>query len=143
MKTRKKTKIKSTKEHTKQSDEMTLRAREKMMLVQLGELYSKPMPPVDTEPVYEDGQQKSGNYRADRLPMLALLKISILLEEGAKRHQDEDPMKPKWLGTPVREHLNRAMVHIFAYFSSDKSEDHLTHAACRLLFALHCDQVKN
>lgn len=101
------------------------------------------LPEVDQDPNYnEHGQQTSGAYRADLLPMLALLKISILLQEGAKRHKDEDPSNPKWIQTPVREHVNRAMVHLMSYLNSDTSEEHLVHAATRLLFAVHCDLMK-
>lgn len=102
-----------------------------------------PLPSVDQEPVYDQvtGGQKAGEYRADRLPMKALLAICHLLKEGAERHKDEDPENPKWLATPVREHGNRAMIHLMAYFNGDRSEKHLVHAACRLLFAVHCDIV--
>lgn len=97
------------------------------------------MPPVDTPPVYGNNGQQPGNYRADRLPMLALLKISHLLKEGAERHKDENLESPKWLATPTREHCNRALVHLMCFLSGDTSEDHLLHASCRLLFAVQCD----
>lgn len=92
-----------------------------------------------SEPEYGDKGQKSGRYRADLLPIEALLDISELLGEGAKRHNDTDPSNPKWVATPTREHVNRAMVHLMGYLAGDTQEAHLTHAACRLLFALSCE----
>lgn len=92
---------------------------------------------TDSPPVYgSDGAQQAGNYRADLLPHLALLTISQGLKRGAERHKDSDPDDPKWSKTSVREHLNRALVHIHAHFAGDTQELHLENAAMRLLFAL-------
>jgi hypothetical protein len=98
------------------------------------------LPSTDQPPIYnQKGEQQSGEYRADRLPMQALLHLSHLLKKGADRHKDEDPENPKWMATPTREHLNRALTHIFSFLSGNKQEDHLANAACRLLFALQVD----
>lgn len=95
-------------------------------------------------PTYDPikGGQVADHYRADLLPMRALLQISHLLKEGSKRHQDENPEQPRWHKTEVREHLNRALCHIMAHMIGDVSENHLLHAATRMLFALECHQLQ-
>ena len=70
-------------------------------------------------------------YRCDLLPPLAVLEIAAVLHRGASSHGEEN-----WRKVSVRDHLNHAMTHVLAHFAGDASDGHLSHAACRLLFAL-------
>jgi len=46
-----------------------------------------------------------------------------------------------WNGlTPAEESLEHAFDHIEAYFKGDRSEDHLGHAAARLLMACQAEE---
>lgn len=70
-------------------------------------------------------------YRVDLLPPLATLAVGAVLQEGAEKYGEEN-----WRGIPVKENINHALIHLFAYLGGDKQEPHLDHAACRILFAL-------
>jgi hypothetical protein len=54
------------------------------------------------------------------------MRIAGLLKHGAVN----------WCNIPEKEHLNRALAHLFAYRAGDESEDHLEQAVCRLLLVL-------
>lgn len=74
-------------------------------------------------------------YRADLLPPLATLKVCQILHEGAEKYGDKN-----WMGIPLESHLNHALIHLFAYLQGDVSDEHLSHAVTRLLFALDIDE---
>lgn len=76
------------------------------------------------------GSQSAIPYRMDLLPYLALLCIAKILDEGERKYG-----KDNWRSIPVVEHLNHSLTHIAAFLTGDTQDDHLGHAACRLLFA--------
>lgn len=78
------------------------------------------------------GSQSKCRTRFDLLPPSALFKVAEVLAEGAAKYGDKN-----WELIPVDDHLNHALNHLFGYLGNDKTEDHLSHALCRLLFA--CD----
>lgn len=81
--------------------------------------------------VNEAGAKQSHSpYRVDLIPPLALLDVAAILEHGARKYGENN-----WRGIPVNDHLNHALVHIFAHLSGDTQDNHLGHAACRLLMA--------
>ena len=77
------------------------------------------------------GKQSGSPYRADLLPALAVLAVAGVLKHGADRYGADN-----WRVIPAVDHLNHALVHIFAWLAGDKSDDHLEHAACRVLMGL-------
>lgn len=82
--------------------------------------------------VNADGGKQSGSpYRVDLVPPLATLAVASVLKEGADKYGDNN-----WKKIPIKDHLNHALTHAFAYLAGDKSDDHLEHLACRVLFAL-------
>lgn len=76
------------------------------------------------------GKQSDIPYRCDLLPAKGVLDVARVLKAGEKYGKDN------WRLIPQSDHINHAMTHILAKQAGDASEDHLAHAACRLLFAL-------
>lgn len=77
------------------------------------------------------GGQSRSLYRMDLLDPKALLETAKVLKEGADKYGAEN-----WRLIDVDDHLNHALIHIYAYLAGDKSDEHLSHVVCRALFAL-------
>jgi Domain of unknown function (DUF5664) len=77
------------------------------------------------------GKQSKLAFRSDVLPPAAIVRTALVLTDGAARYG-----KDNWRKIPQTDHLNHAMAHLFAHFGGDTSDDHLSHAACRILFAM-------
>ena len=75
--------------------------------------------------------QSRVEYRLDLVPPLALLSVGQVLKEGAEKYGVDN-----WRGIAPDEHINHALVHLYAFLAGDTQDDHVTHAACRILFAL-------
>jgi dATP/dGTP diphosphohydrolase len=67
--------------------------------------------------------------QADTMPLLALYLGWV--ERGRRSHRTG-----VWRLKPVQKHLQHARKHLDLLASGDGGEDHLAHAACRLLMAL-------
>ena len=67
-------------------------------------------------------------------PSLAVLRVGAVVKAGLTRYEPDN-----WRKIPQRDHLNHALVHMLAYNAGDRSDAHLDHAACRLLFALETE----
>jgi hypothetical protein len=67
------------------------------------------------------------------LPWRALKSIGEMMEYflSIGKHGKDD-----WRRMPEQEHVDHADGHMALYDAGDDSEDHLAHAACRLLMAL-------
>ena len=77
------------------------------------------------------GKQSRSLYRCDLLPAKATLAVASVLEYGVRKYTLNN-----WRLIPTRDHINHALVHLFAFLAGDTSDDHLGHAACRALMAL-------
>lgn len=77
------------------------------------------------------GSQSASKYRADLLPAMAVLNIAAILDAGARKYGVDN-----WRKIDRADHINHAMVHLLAHIAGDTSDDHLGHAACRVLFAM-------
>lgn len=82
------------------------------------------------------GKQSEQSYRCDLLPVDAVLAIARVLKAGSDKYGENN-----WHAIDARDNLNHALTHIFAWLGGDRSEDHLSNAGCRILFAL--DQVRS
>lgn len=85
------------------------------------------------------GKQHYRPYRCQALPPKALLEVGKVRYIGFNQLGYEDD---NYKNIELTEHLGRALTHIFAYLAGDKQNNHLSHAACRLLFALEMELEK-
>lgn len=77
------------------------------------------------------GKQSDIPYRCDLFPAGAYLHVSAILAEGAKKYSEWN-----WVNVPFGDHINHVLTHIKAYGAGDRSDDHIGHAACRMMMAL-------
>lgn len=96
--------------------------------------------PPDSDTVINElgGKQAALEYRCDLLPAQAILAISELLKDGAEKDGEWN-----WRLIPIKDHINHALVHLFAHNAGDGCDDHLLHAATRLLFAMDMKVVED
>lgn len=78
------------------------------------------------------GIQTKLPVRCDLLPADVLLEVSKVLAHGADSYGENN-----WKLIDVNDHINHALTHIYRFQIEDNSEDHLSHAICRLMFAAH------
>ena len=71
------------------------------------------------------------------LPMAALLRLSLLYEEGAKKYGRFNYLK----GIPVSSFIDSAERHLAKYIAGWDDEDHLAAAAFNILGALQMEET--
>jgi len=82
------------------------------------------------------GKQHVRPYRMQAIPPKAIMEVGKVRYKGYNElGYDDDNYKL----IDIREHIGRALSHLFAYLAGDESNDHLSHAACRTLMALEKD----
>lgn len=79
----------------------------------------------------QGGKQHHCPCAPSLLPPTAILEVSKILKAGADVYGIDN-----WRKVSRKEHLDHALTHIFLFFIGDTSEPHLSHAACRILFAM-------
>ena len=77
------------------------------------------------------GKQSKLKERFDYLPPNAVSSCARTIGYGESKYGEGN-----WKKISILSHINHALAHLFKYLAKDKSEDHLSHAASRLLFAL-------
>ena len=80
-------------------------------------------------------QQSAIPARMELIDPLAIIDLGKVLMEGAAKY-GESKRGEGWYKIPTANHLNKALIHIYAYLAGDTSDDHLGHAQCRVHMAL-------
>ena len=83
------------------------------------------------DPETSDGKQTKIDFAFDLMCPQAMLALARVLQEGRERGRTE----AGWKSISTADHLNHALMHIFAHQIGDRQEDHLQHAFCRLMMA--------
>ena len=91
--------------------------------------------PIITENA-DGGKQHRRPYRMQAIPPKAIMEVGKVRYTGHEMLGYDD-LNYKLI--PMEEHVGRALLHIFAWLDGDQSNQHLSHAACRLLFALEME----
>jgi hypothetical protein len=79
----------------------------------------------------QGGAQAKAYYRFDLMDAKALFALGKVLYEGAEKYGENN-----WRKISVNDHINHALIHIYAYLAGDEQDEHLEHAFCRLMMAL-------
>lgn len=82
-------------------------------------------------PMAKDGLQAETLYRFDLVDAKAMFAMTQVLATGAEKYGANN-----WRKIPVEGHINHALAHLYAYLAGDASDEHLTNALCRTMFAL-------
>lgn len=88
-------------------------------------------PNISIEINEHGGKQSKSPYRFDLIDAPAIFDLAERLAYGAERYEEEN-----WRKIPEKDHLNHALVHIYAHIGGDNQDKHLEAAFCRLMMAL-------
>ena len=77
------------------------------------------------------GSQSYVPVRFDLFDAASMFEMAKVLHVGAEKYGEDN-----WRLIDVEDHLNHLLMHTFAYLAGDATDDHLSHALCRAMFAL-------
>ena len=76
------------------------------------------------------GAQSKALYRFDLIDAPTLFKVARVLATGAEKYGENN-----WKMIDAESHINHAISHLYAFLAGDQSDEHLTNAICRVIFA--------
>lgn len=80
----------------------------------------------------DNGVQSLIGYRFSLIPPFGITSVAMTMAEGERKGYKNQG----WQVLGIDTHLDHAMGHIMAHMMGDRKENHLSHAACRILMAL-------
>ena len=78
-----------------------------------------------------------GKGRYDLISPLALRRLALVYERGAKKYGDHNWVK----GQPVGRYVDSALRHILQYLEGDRTEDHIAQAAWNCFSIMHTEEA--
>lgn len=87
------------------------------------------------------GKQSDSPYGFHLLPTRAIFAAAQVAKYGADKY-DETVDERNYTRIPPTDHVNHALIHLYAYLAGDTSDDHLSHAIVRCLFSYETDQIR-
>lgn len=84
------------------------------------------------------GKQSASPYAFELLPPHALFEAAAVAKHGADKYGESFGNR-NYTKIDSKSHLNHALQHIYAYLAGDTSDDHLSHALVRMMFAVDMD----
>lgn len=99
-------------------------------------------PDVPTITNEQGGSQSATPYAFHFLPPHAVFAAVEVAKYGAEKYK-ETLQERNYKKIPVEEHINHAIQHLYAYLAGDTSDDHLSHAILRAMFAYEVDHEQD
>lgn len=88
-------------------------------------------PDAQTITNLQGGSQSRVDVRFDLIDPRAIFALAKTLHGGAEKYGPGN-----WRLIPSRDHLNHALMHVYAHLAGDQQDHHLEHAFCRMMMAL-------
>ncbi len=85
------------------------------------------------------GKQSSSPYASAYFPPRAFLTVAEVLKHGREKYGEDLLGEENWRKVTQLENIDHALTHIMCYLAGDTQDDHLAHAATRLMFALETE----
>ena len=89
----------------------------------------------DQEVAENGARQTNIDYQMELIDPHAILMLGHVLKVGADKYGVDN-----WRGIPRKEHVGRAIHHLYQYLASDPSENHLANAFTRVMMAMAADR---
>lgn len=88
------------------------------------------------------GKQSDTPYAFHFLPPHAVFAAAETAKYGADKY-GETLLDRNYKKISAEEHVNHAIQHLFTYLAGDESDDHLSHAILRAMFAFEVDHERD
>lgn len=82
------------------------------------------------------GKQHLEKYRCQAIPPKAIMELGKVRWQGYNQHGYADD---NYKLIDINEHIGRALLHLARWLDGDRSDDHLSHALCRIAFAVQME----
>jgi hypothetical protein len=88
--------------------------------------------------------QSSFPYKFANIPPEAMYILAEVLNYGVDKYckDGSDTTEPNMRNISVKDHINHALGHIYAFLAGQTDEDHLSHALCRIVYAVTVQQYE-